>query len=217
VPVVLRMPDPPVGEQAAADVSHRSIARAAGMPGLALGLVNTAYAAVVGFLIVHLETRGGGGAAALAIFSGVVLFGRVLVVPLVVRAGSVAGMAGAVLAVSGGCLIVAQSGGLTPVIIGVVLFAVGYCVPYPLLASLVVQRVPAAGRARALGALVAVYDACVGGGAVLFGQVSDSFDTAWVFRLAAAISLVGGIVAVGVVRRQRVRDLTHGGEQTPDA
>ena len=61
--------------------------RGVALPGTALGLGNLGYAAMVGFLVVHLDDQGGRGAVALTAFSVAVLLGRLVVVPLAARLG----------------------------------------------------------------------------------------------------------------------------------
>jgi predicted MFS family arabinose efflux permease len=86
------------------------------------------------------------------------------------------------------------------------------------MATLVTTRLPVEGRARALGALVAIYDACVGLGAVVLGQVSDVAGTRAVFRTAAAVSVLGAVICVAVTTRAHsVTTVTREGEPVPEA
>jgi MFS family permease len=216
-PLVLRMPAPPQQAGARVSVPARDIARVVAMPGLGIGLLNVSYAAIIGFLVVHLQSRGGHGALVLALFSATVLLGRIVVVPLAQRIGLVRGVLLAVAAIVGGTVAIGESTDVAVAAVAAVLYGLGYCLPYPVMAALVTTRLPAAGRARALGSLVAIYDACVGFGAVVLGQVSEAQGTRAVFRTAAAVSVVGAAVCVSVIRTDARAGLSSAEGVLPEA
>ncbi len=168
--------------------------RGVALPGTALGLGNLGYAALVGFLVVHLDDRGGRGAVALTAFSVAVLLGRLVVVPLAARVGIMRTLPWGLLAMAAGLLVVAGSGSTVVVAVAAAVIGLGYCLPFPALATLVAGRAAPAQRGAAIGALTACYDVFVGVGSVVFGLVADRSGTPAVFVLAAA-----GVVAAAAV------------------
>ena len=164
------------------------------LPGVALGLGNLGYAALVGFLVVHLDDRGGRGAVALTAFSVAVLLGRLLVVPLAARAGILRTLPYGLTAMAAGLLVIAGTGSTAVAAAAAAVVGLGYCLPFPALATLVAGRVAPAQRGAAIGALTAFYDVFVGLGSVAGGLVAERSGTPAVFVLAA-----GGVVAAAVV------------------
>ena len=168
--------------------------RGVALPGVALGLGNLGYAALVGFLVVHLDDRGGRGAVALTAFSVAVLLGRLLVVPLAARAGIMRTLPYGLTAMAAGLLVIAGTGSTAVAAAAAAVVGLGYCLPFPALATLVAGRVAPAQRGAAIGALTAFYDVFVGLGSVAGGLVVERSGTPAVFVLAA-----GGVVAAAVV------------------
>ena len=179
--------------------------RGVALPGTALGLGNLGYAALVGFLVVHLDDRGGRGAVALTAFSVAVLLGRLVVVPLAARAGIMRTLPFGLVAMAAGLLLIAGSGSTVVVAAAAAVIGLGYCLPFPALATLVAGRVPPAQRGAAIGALTAFYDVFVGVGSVLFGLLADRSGTPAVFVLAATGVVAAAAVNV-VLARQDARD-----------
>lgn len=168
--------------------------RGVAVPGVALGLGNLAYAAVVGFLVAHVDDRGGRGSLALAAFSFAVLAGRLLVVPIAARAGILRTLPAALVVMAGGLLVIARSGGTVVPAVAVAVVGLGYCLPFPALATLVADRVGPARRGAAIGALTAFYDVFVGLGSLAGGLVAERSGLPAVFQWAA----VGVLGAAGI-------------------
>lgn len=173
------------------------------LPGVALGLGNLGYAAMVGFLVVHLDDRGGRGAVALTAFSVAVLAGRLVVVPLAARLGILRTLPYGLVAMAAGLLVIAGTGDTAVAAGAAAVVGLGYCLPFPALATLVAGRVPDASRGAAIGALVAFYDVFVGVGSVVGGLVAARSGTPTVFALAAAGVVAAAAVDVALARQDR--------------
>lgn len=188
--------------------------RGVALPGVALGLGNLGYAAVVGFLVLHVDDRGGHGAVALTAFSVAVLLGRLAVVPLAARAGILRTLPYGLAAMAAGLLVVAGTGSTVVATVAAAVIGLGYCLPFPALATLVAGRVPASQRGAAIGALIAFYDVFVGVGSVLGGLVAARSGTPAVFVLAASGVLTAAAVNV-VLARQDARERAPTTAATP--
>ncbi len=187
------------------------------VPGVALGLGNLGYAAVVGFLVLHLDDRGAAGAVALTAFSTAVLAGRVLVVPLAVRVGILRTLPAALLAMTAGLLVVAATRSTAVAVAAAVVIGLGYCLPFPALGALVAGRVREDQRGAAVGALTASYDLFVGVGSLAFGLLADGLGTPAVFVAAAVGTLAAGALDAGLARDEARRPLVPAGPAGPAA
>lgn len=207
--LTVRLPDG--FEVVAAHVSglRALLPRGVAVPGTVLGLGNLAYAAVVGFIVLHLDDRGGHGAAGLVAFSFAVLVGRLLVVPLAVRWGIMRSLPLAFIVMVAGLLVIASTGDTVAAASAAAVVGLASCLPFPALASLVAARVPAAQRGAALAALTGFYDVFVGVGSLAGGLLVERWGTPAVFVAAAGGVLVAPVVLLLVTR--------HGGgvEEVP--
>ena len=171
------------------------------LPGLSLGLGNLGYAALVGFLVVHLDDQGGNGALALTCFSVAVLTGRLVVVPVAARLGIMRTLPGATVLMALGLVIIGATGSTAVAAVAAALVGLGYCLPFPALASLVADRVPPSQRGAGIGALLAFYDVFVGVGSVAAGLVAARAGTEAVFW-CAAVGVLGAAAVNVVLARQ---------------
>ena len=189
--------------------------RGVALPGVTLGLGNLGYAALVGFLVVHLDDQGGNGAVALTCFSVAVLVGRLVVVPLAARLGIMTTLPYAMVVMALGLVVIGGTGSTLVAGVAAAAVGLGYCLPFPALASLVAGRVPASQRGAAIGALVAFYDVFVGIGSVAGGLVAARSGTDAVFVLAAVGVLSAAAVNVVLSRQSRVERVLA--DAAPDA
>lgn len=189
--------------------------RGVALPGVSLGLGNLGYAALVGFLVVHLDDRGGRGAVALTCFSVAVLAGRLLVVPLAARVGILRTLPYALVAMAAGLVVIAGTGDTVVAGAAAAVVGLGYCLPFPALATLVAGRVPPSQRGAAIGALTAFYDVFVGVGSVAAGVVAARSGTPAVFVLAAVGVLGAAVVNVVLSRQARTERVVA--DTAPDA
>lgn len=184
------------------------------LPGVSLGLGNLGYAVVVGFLVVHLDDRGARGAVALTCFSTAVLAGRLLVVPVAARFGILRTLPYGLLAMAAGLLVIGATSSTVVAGTAAAVVGLGYCLPFPALATLVAGRVPAGERGAALGALVAFYDVFVGVGSLVAGLLASRAGTPSVFVLGAAGVLAAAALNV-LIGRQAGRPVLA--DSAPDA
>jgi hypothetical protein len=152
------------------------------------------YAAVIGFLVLHLNGRGASGTVALSVFSATVLVGRFVVVPLVVRYGLVRSLRPALLVTATGLVVLATAPGTAVAVLGAVLVASGHSALWPALGAVGAGRVPVEKRGAAIGAMVAFYDVFVAVSSLLFALLATG-PGAWtgtgrIFLAAAAVVLV---------------------------
>lgn len=174
------------------------IPRPAVRPGVSLMLANFGYAAMAGFLVLHLDARGiGHGAAVFVAFAAGVVGARLLLgrLPDVLGPRVIAPGAGAMEAL--GLVIIALAPSLPLALAGAVVMGTGFSLLYPSLALAVVSHVPESGRGAALGAFTAFFDAGVGIGAPLAGVavvLGDGYAAA--FWLAAAAAAAGAVLTI---------------------
>lgn len=178
--------------------SRPLIPRAAVRPGISLMLANFGYAAMAGFLVLHLDARGiGHGAAVFVAFAAGVVsarlaFGRL---PDVLGPRVSAPIAGCMEAA--GLVILALAPSLPLALVGAVVMGTGFSLLYPSLALAVVSRVPESRRGAALGGFTAFFDAGVGFGAPLAGvAVVLGGGYAAAFWLAAAAAAAGTALTI---------------------
>jgi MFS family permease len=170
------------------------------LPGLILGCGNVTYAAMSGFLILLLRERGHNTAWAFSAFAFAVLFGRFLFGGLPDRIGPRRTLLAGYALLGAGLIAVAakHSGALDAPAAAVV--GLGYSLPWPALASVVVGRVSASERASALGALTAFYDVAVAASSALAGAIAGHFGLSSVFWFAFACVpvAIGVTLATGI-------------------
>ena len=198
--LTVRLPDAPAEGERLRGL-RALLPRGVALPGIALGLGNLGYAAIVGFLVVHLDDQGGRGAVALTAFSVAVLLGRLVVVPLAARAGILRTLPYGLAAMAAGLLVIGGTGSTAVAAAAAAVVGLGYCLPFPALATLVAGRVAPAQRGAAIGALTAFYDVFVGVGSVAGGLIAERSGTSAVFALAAVGVVAAAAVNVALARQ----------------
>jgi MFS family permease len=191
--------------------------RGVALPGLSLGLGNLGYAVVAGFLVVHLDDQGGRGAVALTCFSVAVLLGRLVVVPLAARVGILRTTPFGLAAMAAGLLVIGGTGSTVVAGAAAAVVGLGYCLPFPALATLVAGRVSAPERGAALGALTAFYDVFVGVGSIVAGLLAAHAGTGSVFVLGAAGVLCAACLNVVLSRQEQAERGVALADSAPDA
>jgi MFS family permease len=172
--------------------------RAARRPGVALALANVGYAALAGFVVLHLHARGiGGGASvftafAVAVFASRILFSRV---PDRVGAGPTATVAS--LLEAAGLVVIALAHSLAVALLGALVVGIGFSMLFPALALMVVGDVRDDRRGSAMGIFTAFFDIGVGLGAPLAGLTASLAGYPAVFVLSAAAALGAAALAAG--------------------
>lgn len=192
--------------------SHQPGARSAGQrllppgalrPGIALALANVGYAAMAGFVVLHLAHRGvGHGATVFTAFAASVVTTRLLAGRLPDRAGAIPAALGAFAAESCGLALIALAGSLPVALAGAVVMGAGFSCLFPALALLVLGNSDDAERGAKMGAFTAFFDAGVGLGGPLAGGIAVLAGYPSVFWVAAACSATGAML---ILTRRRSR------------
>ena len=180
--------------------------RAAIAPGISLALANLGYAALTGFIVLHLAHLGAGhGAAVFTAFAVAVVAMRLLGGTLPDRVGPRPSAAAGAVAEASGLVLIALAQGWVLAGIGAVVMGAGFSLLYPSLALIVVNRVSVAERGAALGAFTAFFDTGMGLGAPLAGAIAASAGYAAAFWVAAVAAAAGGLFTVATAARARAR------------
>jgi MFS family permease len=205
--IAARLPDPPRAGDGGPPSPLALLPRAARRPGVALALANFGYAALAGFVVLHLAARGiGGGASVFTAFAVAVFASRLVLSRLPDRAGARRTATAASLIEALGLAIIALAHSLAAALIGAVVVGVGFSMLFPALALMVVGRVDDDRRGSAMGAFTAFFDIGVGVGAPLAGATAALAGYPAVFALASAAAL--GAAALAAIRPVQA---PHGG------
>ena len=171
------------------------IPKAALLPGIVLGLVNVHYPAMSGFLVLHLAGRGSNaGGKAFSAYATVILTSRFFLGGLPDRVGPRNTMyAGLILMCIGlGLLATAPSVWVAVAAAGIV--GLGFSLPWPSIASTVLNRAAEDERASSVGLLTACVDLFVGFASVMDGAVAKAYGYPPLYWLAiGAVSLAAAL------------------------
>jgi MFS family permease len=195
--VGLRLPEP-VGGAAVSEAAARLplFPRAARRPGLALALANIGYAALAGFVVLLLRSRGiGGGASVFSAFAIAVFGCRVVLARIPDRAGARPTAATAGLLEAIGLAIIALAHSLVGALAGAIVVGAGFSMLFPSLALMVVGEVGEDRRGSALGAFTAFFDVGVGLGGPLAGATAALAGYPAVFLLSSVAALGTAVLA----------------------
>jgi MFS family permease len=184
---------PPVEDGGGGGLLPREAVR----PGTALFLASLGFAALAGFIVLHLDELGvGNGATVFTAFASTVVVTRLALAWVPDRAGARAAAVGAAVAQAIGLALIAATSGLPLAIAGALFMGAGFSLSFPALALTVVERVSDARRGAAMGAFTAFFDLGVGLGAPLAGAVSAVAGYPAAFAGASAAAVVGALVIV---------------------
>jgi MFS family permease len=189
--IALRIPDPFLPHKWLEHEHHSLIAREAVLPGAALALGSAGYAALAGFVVLHLDARGvGHGALVFGAFATMVVLTRLAGGDLPDRVGPARVAVAAALVEAVGLTTIAFAQSLAVAIAGALAMGAAFSLLYPSLSLIVVNQVPEARRGAALGTFTAFFDAGVGLGAPLAGAMAALTSYEGAFFLSAMIALV---------------------------
>jgi MFS family permease len=170
--------------------------RAAYRPGAALALANVGYAALAGFVVLHLRARGiGGGAAVFTAFAVAVFASRVMLSHVPDRAGARPTATAAALIEAVGLSVIALAHSLGVALAGAIVVGVGFSMLFPALALMVVGAVDEDRRGSAMGAFTAFFDVGVGLGGPLAGLAASIAGYPSVFALSAFAALTAAALS----------------------
>jgi predicted MFS family arabinose efflux permease len=193
-------PEPAPGEAAAGLLPAEAV-----RPGLSMLCASIGYAALTGFVVLHLDARGiGHGAAVFTAFATTVVVARLALAPLPDRVGPRTTAIAAGVAQAAGLVLIAVAGTLPVAIAGALAVGAGFSLSFPSLALLVVERVDERRRGAAMGAFTAFFDLGVGLGAPLAGAISAVAGYPEAFAAAGAAAALGAaLTATGFSSRAR--------------
>lgn len=213
--IALRLPEPARGQAAREPRPMAFFPRAAHRPGIALALANVGYAALAGFVVLHLKARGiGGGASVFTAFALAVFASRLVLSRVPDRAGARPTATAAGLLEALGLCVIAIAHSLAVALCGAIVVGLGFSMLFPSLALMVVGRVGGDRRGSALGAFTAFFDIGVGLGGPLAGATAALAGYPAVFVLAAAAAACSALLAAigapsGEPHGQSLRDAVH--------
>jgi len=191
IPTLKRTNNPEI--RVAGNQKRTFMPKASIIPGTTFGLGATAYSAVIGFLVLHLNENRANGVLALTFFTGTVLVGRFLVVPIATRFGLQRSVKPVLSMSSMGLVLIAFSTSTWQGILGVIAIGVAHSVLWPALASVVGSRVSIEERGAAIGFMTGLYDIAVGVSSVIYGLLATHASTKIVF-LVASIFVICAII-----------------------
>jgi MFS family permease len=202
--VAARIPEPPRPDPDPGE-THRTrlFAPEALGPGLAMTMATLGYAALAGFIVLHLDDRGiDHGASIFTAFALTVVAARVLFGWLPDRFGGVRCAVGAGLLEAAGLIVIALAGSLATALIGAIAVGAAFSLIFPSLVLLVMDRVPQRRRGIAMGTFTACFDLGVGLGAPIAAAAAALGGYGFSFA-AAALAAVGASVLATLVGRRR--------------
>ncbi len=194
--IAMRLPEPTDLDAGLRPGPLAFLPRAAHRPGLALALANVGYAALAGFVVLHLHARGiGGGASVFTAFAVAVFASRLVLSRVPDRAGARPTATAAGLIEALGLTIIALAHSLPIALLGAIVVGVGFSMLFPALALMVVGEVEDDRRGSAMGAFTAFFDIGVGLGGPLAGATASLAGYAAVFFLSAGAALLTAALA----------------------
>lgn len=199
--IASRLPRPRQALRPPGRVADALWARESFAPGAALALATFGYAAVAGFVVLHLDARGiGHGAEVFTAFAASVVATRLLAGNLPDRFGAARCAATAATIEAAGLVAVGVATSPAIVLVGAVAMGAAFSTIFPSLALLVVNRVDEDRRGVAMGTFTACFDIGVGLGAPIAGAAAALGGYALSFYVAAGFALVAMAVAVRLGR-----------------
>ena len=178
---------------------RRLLAHEALRPGLGLSLAIVGYAAMAGFVVLHLDEIGvGHGATVFAAFAVSVVAARLLLGWLPDRFGPVRCAIGSGAVEAVGLVLIAATSSLEVAILGAVAMGAGFSLLFPSFALVVVNRVPVERRGVAMGTYTAFFDLGMGIGGPAAGAAAAVGGYPAAFALAAGCALSTIVVALSL-------------------
>jgi MFS family permease len=188
--IALRLPEPVDREALAPPPPTSLFPHAARRPGAALALANIGYAALAGFVVLALKSRGiEGGAAVFTAFAVAVFASRLVLSHVPDRAGPRPTATAAALLEATGLTVIAAAHSLGLALLGALIVGIGFSMLFPSLALMVVDEVGEERRGSALGAFTAFFDIGVGLGGPIAGVTAALAGYSAVFYLSALAAL----------------------------
>ena len=198
---VLRLPRPQQAFREAKIAGGSLWARESFAPGASLALATFGYAALAGFVVLHLDEKGvGHGALVFTAFAMSVVAARLLAGNLPDRLGAARCAAGAAAIEAAGLIAVGLSSSVGVALAGAVAMGAAFSTIFPSLALLVINRVDDDRRGVAMGTFTACFDIGVGLGAPIAGAAAAIGGYGASFFVAAGFALIAMGLAIRLGR-----------------
>lgn len=187
------------------------IPRAALLPGVALGLVNVHYPAMSGFLMLHLAQRGPSvGGKAFSAYAIVILTCRFFLGGLPDRVGPRVTLYTGLVTMVAGLAVLATAPPEPIAIAAAAVTGLGFSLPWPSIASTVLNRAAEDQRASSVGVLTACVDLFVGMASLADGTVAHQFGyTPLYWGAIAAVVAAAAIGWMVVPSRSTASQIPH--------
>jgi len=201
--IASRIAEPPrPARSAESEGRSRLFARESVGPGLAMTLATLGYAALAGFVVLHLDERGiGSGAAIFTAFAVTVVGARILAGWMPDRYGAARCAVGAGIVEAAGLVTIALAQSLIAALIGAIAVGAAFSLMFPSLVLMVVNRVAEDRRGVAMGTFTACFDLGVGLGAPIAGAAAAVGGYGSSFAVAGLAALGASAVALALGRR----------------
>jgi MFS family permease len=194
--IATQLPEPAVARVDTSLPRPALFPKAAHRPGVALALANVGYAALAGFVVLALKSRGvSGGATVFTAFAVAVFASRLVLSRVPDRAGARRTATAAGLLEALGLAVIAASHSLGMALLGALIVGVGFSMLFPSLALMVVGEVGDDHRGSAMGAFTAFFDVGVGLGGPIAGATAALAGYSAVFYLSALAALGTAVLA----------------------
>jgi MFS family permease len=190
------------------------IPRRALLPGVALGFVNVHYPAMAGFLTLHLASNGNtAGGKAFSAYAMVILTSRFFLGGLPDRIGPRFTFYCGLICMAAGLFLLSLGPGPWLSIFGAALTGFGFSLPWPSIASTVLNQAPENERAASVGLLTACVDLFVGASSFLDGALAQRFGYAPLYWVAIASLAIAALLGAKVTS---MKPLPHEEETIPE-
>jgi MFS family permease len=202
--IATRIPEPP-RPQPDPDATPRTrlFAPEAVGPGLAMTMATLGYAALAGFIVLHLDARGiDHGATIFTAFALTVVAARILLGWMPDRFGGVRCAIGAGVMEAIGLALIALAGSIETALAGAIAVGAAFSLMFPSLVLLVMERVVPQRRGVAMGTFTACFDIGVGIGAPIAGVAAALGGYGASFAVAA-LAAVGACAVAALLGRGR--------------
>jgi MFS family permease len=169
------------------------IPRHALLPGVVLGFVNVHYPAMAGFLTLHLAAHGNAaGGKAFSAYALVILTCRFFLGGLPDRIGPRITFYFGLASMAAGLFVLSLAPGPNLAMFGAALTGLGFSLPWPSVASTVLNRAHENERAASVGLLTACVDLFVGATSFLDGALAHRYGYETLYWVAIASLCVAG-------------------------
>jgi len=187
--------------------SRRLIPRTVLMPGISLALAAFGYAALTGFVVLHLAERGiANGGAMLSLFGAGYVLVRLFAGRLPDRVGATRVVLACGLVEAFGLVLLTVAGSFWVAAVGALVMGSGFTLLYPSLALLVIKASPDSERGAALGAYTSFWDLGIGVSGLATGAVAAvGYPAVFVLATVSAVAagIAGGLAGFRAERTSR--------------